>query len=68
MITYTVLETGVVDPKRQAVQSVSGTVTHTSTCHVYRMDVCRCMQYDSCDTGPGHIKIVLGCVHPPCQA
>ena len=34
-------ETGVVDPKRWFAQSVSGMVTHTSTCHVYRMDVCQ---------------------------
>ena len=33
--------TGVVDPKRRVVQSVSGMVTHTSTCHVYRMGVCQ---------------------------
>ena len=35
------LETGVVDPKRRVAQSVSGMVTHTSTCHVYRMDLCQ---------------------------
>ena len=34
-------ETGVVDPKRLVVQSVSGMVTHTSTCHVYKIHVCQ---------------------------
>ena len=47
-------ETGVVHPKRRVVQSVSrvitpekagcaisiGVITHTSICHVYRIDVC----------------------------
>ena len=32
-------KTGVEDPKRQVTQSVSWMLTHTGTCHVYRMDV-----------------------------
>ena len=61
-------KTGVVDLKRWIAQSVSGMGTHTSTCNVYRMCVCKMyMQYDSSDTGPGHIKIVLGSVIRLCQ-
>ena len=60
-------KTGVVDSKRCVAQSVSGKVTHTNVCHVYRMDACRCMQHDSCDTGTAHIKIVLESVIPFCQ-
>ena len=66
-VLFNTEKNGVVDPKRWVVQSVSGMVTHTSSCCVYRMDVCRCMQNNSCDTGPGHIKIVLGSVLLLCQ-
>ena len=38
---HKIQEIGVVDPKRRVAQSVAGMVTHTSTCSVYKMDVCQ---------------------------
>ena len=45
---------------------ILGLVLSIVTCHLGWMHA-RCMQHDSCDTGFGHIKILLNSVLPLSQ-